>query len=75
MALIKKPETPPIPKKWQEAAIWKATRCQRPLGQPLLLCLSRGRWKDYEIISYGADRAAEGTGKNADVSSADLSKD
>ena len=41
IALLKKPETPPIPMKWREGGYLDGNdRSERPLGQPLLLCLS-----------------------------------
>ena len=76
IALIKKPDTPPVPNKWREAGTWKARMFRRTPGATLTTIASPTEdGKDYEIISYGADGEPGGTGKNADISSSDLSKD
>ena len=49
MALIKKPETPPIPERWRDGGYIEPDEDgnfpERPLGQPILLYRSRAGWK------------------------------
>lgn len=75
-ALIKKPEISPIPKKWREGGYLEGSSLPKdPWGNPYYYTSPASSGKEYEIISYGADGEPGGTGKNADISSADLDKD
>ncbi len=76
MALLKKPETAPIPKKWREGGYLDGTAVPKdPWSNPYYYVSPTPEGKDYEIVSYGSDGELGGTGKNADISSADLTKD
>ncbi|MGA3174914.1 MAG: type II secretion system major pseudopilin GspG [Syntrophorhabdales bacterium] len=77
IALIKKPETVPIPKKWREGGYLDGTAVpQDPWSNSYYYTspATDKRW-DYEITSYGHDGEPGGTGKDADISSTDLTKD
>jgi general secretion pathway protein G len=79
-ALLKKPETQPVPKKWREGGYLDGTAVPKdPWNNPFFYTspvkAKEGRDYDYEIISYGHDGEPGGTGRNADISSLDLSKD
>jgi general secretion pathway protein G len=75
MALLKKPEIPPIPAKWRDGGYLDGTAVPKdPWGNPYYYVSPTADGKDYEIISYGSDGELGGTGKNADISSIDLSK-
>ncbi len=76
IALIKKPDTPPVPMKWRDGGYLDGNDVPKdPWGNPYYYVSPTDDGKDYEIVSYGADGQPGGTGKNADISSADLSKD
>ena len=76
IALLKKPETAPIPKKWREGGYLDGTAVPKdPWGNPYYYVSPTTDGKDYEIVSYGSDGELGGTGKNADISSTDLTKD
>ena len=76
IALIKKPDTPPVPSKWRDGGYLEGTDVPKdPWGNPYYYVSPTEDGKDYEVISYGADGQPGGTGKNADISSSDLSKD
>jgi general secretion pathway protein G len=75
-ALIKKPDTPPIPKKWKEGGYLESANVPKdPWDNPYYYSSPATDGKDYEIISYGSDGEPGGTGKNADVSSKDIEKE
>ena len=75
-ALIKKPETSPVPKKWREEGYLESRSVpQDPWGHPYEYKSPAEDGRDYEIISYGNDGEPGGTGRDADISSADLGKD
>jgi general secretion pathway protein G len=76
IALLKKPEATPIPKKWREDGYLDGTAVPKdPWGNPYYYVSPTADGKDYEIVSYGSDGELGGTGKNADISSTDLTKD
>ena len=81
-ALIRKPDTSPVPNKWREGGYLEGDAVPKdPWGNPYYYTASSSSGtsgtsgRDYEIVSYGSDGQPGGTGKNADISSADLSKD
>ncbi len=75
-AIIKKPETSPIPKNWKEGGYLEGSSVPKdPWGNPYYYASPTPDGKDYEIISYGSDGEPGGTGKNADISSRDIEKD
>jgi general secretion pathway protein G len=76
IALLKKPEVAPIPKNWREGGYLDGTAVPKdPWGNPYYYVSPTTDGKDYEIVSYGSDGELGGTGKNADISSTDLTKD
>jgi general secretion pathway protein G len=75
-SLIKKPETAPIPKRWKEGGYLDEKAVPKdPWGNPYYFVSPAPDGRDYVITSYGADGEPGGTGKNADLSSADVDKD
>jgi len=75
-ALIKKPETSPVPKKWREGGYLEGNAVPKDPWSNAYYYTSPGPdGRDYEIISYGNDGEPGGTGRDADVSSSDLGKD
>jgi general secretion pathway protein G len=76
LALMQKPETAPVPRKWKEGGYIEARELPKdPWGNPYYYVSPAPENRDYVIISYGADGEQGGTGKNADISSADIDKD
>ncbi len=76
VALIKKPETAPVPTRWKEGGYLEGNAAPNdPWGKPYYYVSPTQDGKDYEIVSYGLDGEPGGTGKNADITSADLTKD
>jgi len=72
LALIEKPSTEPVPINWKEKGyLAKAKIPKDPWGREYLY-LSPGIHDDYDIISYGADGAPGGDGKNRDINSWEL---
>ena len=72
LALIEKPSTEPVPMNWKEKGyLGKAKIPKDPWGREYLY-LSPGIHDDYDIISYGADGAPGGDGKNKDINSWEL---
>ncbi len=76
MALIKKPESPPVPVKWREGGYLEGTGVPKdPWGNTYYYTSPTTDGKDYEVMSYGHDGEPGGKGKDADISSLDLTKD
>jgi general secretion pathway protein G len=76
MALIKKPETPPVPAKWREGGYLEGTAVPKdPWGNTYYYTSPTTDGKDYEVVSYGHDGEPGGKGKDADITSLDLTKD
>jgi len=68
-ALIEQPTTEPVPVKWSESGyLDKRTVPRDPWGREYLY-LCPGVNGDYDILSYGADGAPGGEGKNQDIKS------
>jgi general secretion pathway protein G len=75
-ALIRKPDTSPVPKKWRDGGYLEGDAVPKdPWGNPYYYTSSDKAGRDYEIISYGNDGQPGGTGKDADISSTDIGKD
>lgn len=75
-ALVRKPEIPPLPKRWREGGYLEAKSIPLdPWGNPYVYISPASDGYDYEIISYGADGEPGGSGKNADISSKEIEKD
>ena len=72
LALIEKPSTEPAPMNWKEKGYLAKARIPKdPWGREYLY-LCPGVHDDYDIISYGADGAPGGDGKNKDINSWEL---
>jgi general secretion pathway protein G len=68
-ALIEKPETGDIPKKWREGGYLEKGKLPKDPWSNDFVYLSPGLHGEYDIISYGADGTAGGEGKNKDINS------
>jgi general secretion pathway protein G len=64
-ALVKKPDIPPLPRKWKDGAYLTRTS-NDPWGRPYKY-LSPGEHGDFDLYSLGADGEPGGEGKDADV--------
>lgn len=69
-ALVKKPETAPIPKKWKEGGYLPKVPSD-PWGRDYQY-LSPGEHGDFDLYSLGSDGEPGGEGKDADVESWNL---
>ena len=68
-ALVEEPTSDPLPRKWHKGGyLEKGTVPKDPWGREYLY-LSPGVHNEYDIISYGADGAPGGQGKDADINS------
>jgi general secretion pathway protein G len=68
-ALISKPESAPVPRKWKEGGYLESSAVPKdPWGKEYYYSSPGENNTDYDIISYGADGEAGGEGKNADIS-------
>jgi general secretion pathway protein G len=75
-ALLKKPETPPVPGKWREGGYLDGSAVPKdPWDHPYYSTSPAQDGKEYEIVSYGRTGEPGGTGKDASISSTDLSKE
>ena len=71
-ALVEKPGTEPIPEKWHDGGYLEGGKIPKdPWGRDYLY-LSPGVNNDFDIISYGADGAPGGDGKDMDIKSWEL---
>lgn len=71
-ALIKKPETGQIPKKYRDGGYLEQKKIPLdPWGNPYIY-ISPGLHGDFDIMSYGADGKEGGEGKNADIKNWDM---
>ena len=75
-ALIKKPDSPPVPAKWRDGGYLDGNSVPKdPWDHPYQYTSPTDDGKDYEIISYGRTGQPGGTGRDAEISSSDLTKD
>lgn len=74
-SLIRKPDQDPIPKNWREGGYLEGNAVKDPWGNPFEYLSPGSDGKDYEILSYGYDGKQGGTGRDADVSSSDATKE
>lgn len=66
-ALVEKPETEPIPKKWRKGGYLEKSKVPKdPWGNEFVY-LSPGVHGDFDIISYGGDGAAGGEDTDKDI--------
>jgi general secretion pathway protein G len=68
-ALVEKPETGNVPAKWKEGGYLDKRKVPKDPWKNDYLYISPGVHGDYDIISYGADKAPGGEGEDADVNS------
>jgi len=66
-ALIEKPETGTIPKKWRQDGYLEKGKLPKDPWKNDFIYLSPGIHGDHDIISYGADGVQGGDGKNKDI--------
>ncbi len=72
-ALIKKPDTEPIPQNWKSGGYLDSNNTPvDPWGHPYIYRSPGENGRDYEIISYGADGKEGGEGINADIKSYEI---
>jgi general secretion pathway protein G len=73
MALVEKPTTEPVPRKWREGGYLEKSRVPvDPWGNPYIYISPGIQSKDFDLESYGADGEDGGDGKYADVESWNL---
>ena len=71
-ALVEKPETGVIPKKWKKGGYLEKGRVPKdPWGNDFVY-LSPGLKGDFDILSYGADGVPGGEGENKDINNWDI---
>ncbi|MCP4112382.1 MAG: type II secretion system major pseudopilin GspG [Desulfobacteraceae bacterium] len=71
-ALIEQPASGTIPKNWRKGGYLQKGKVPKdPWGNEYVY-LSPGVHNDFDIISYGADGAAEGEDENKDINSWDI---
>ncbi len=69
LALVEKPDTEPAAPNWSKNGYLDKKKLPKdPWGKEYIY-LSPGVHEEFDILSYGADRALGGEGKNADVKS------
>lgn len=70
-ALVQKPATSPIPPNYPEGGYLDTRELPKdPWGRDFIYLIPGRNGELFEIISYGADGEPEGTGEDADISSA-----
>lgn len=70
-ALVDKPETGDVPKKWRDGGYLEKGRVPRDPWDNEYIYLSPGLKSDFDIISYGADGAPGGDGEDKDINNWD----
>ena len=70
-ALVDKPETGDVPKKWREGGYLEKGRVPKDPWDNEYIYLSPGLKSDFDIISYGADGAPGGEGEDKDINNWD----
>jgi general secretion pathway protein G len=72
-ALIEKPATEPVPKRWREGGYLEKGKIPRdPWDTPFVYVSPGVHSKDFDLVSYGADHEEGGEGKYADIESWNL---
>lgn len=71
-ALVVKPTTGSIPKKWKEGGYLESSSVPKDAWGNDFVYISPGEHGDYDLYSFGADGAKGGEGKNADIESWNL---
>ncbi|MCG8632603.1 MAG: type II secretion system major pseudopilin GspG [Desulfobacterales bacterium] len=72
MALIEKPTTEPAAPNWSESGYLDKKKLPKDPWNRDYIYLSPGVNEEFDILSYGADGAPGGEGKNADIKSWEL---
>jgi general secretion pathway protein G len=66
-ALVAKPETAPVPRKWRNGGYLEKPKVPKdPWGNDFIY-LSPGAHSDFDLISYGGDGVSGGDGKDKDI--------
>lgn len=68
-ALIKKPDSDPIPKNYKTGGYLEESDMKDPWGNDFVYRCPGDNDRDFDIISYGADGKEGGEGFNADITS------
>lgn len=71
-ALVEEPTTEPLPKKWPEGGYLEKHSTPKDPWSREYLYLCPGVHNAFDIISYGADGAPGGSGKDSDIKSWEL---
>jgi len=72
-ALVEKPATEPVPKRWKEGGYLEKKKIPAdPWDNPFVYVSPGVHDKDFDLVSYGADKEEGGEGKYADVESWNL---
>ena len=66
-ALIEKPETAPVPKKWRTGGYLEKNKVPSDPWLNEFIYLSPGAHGDFDLISYGADGVPGGEEENRDI--------
>lgn len=69
-ALVRRPETPPVPRNYPEGGYLEAPRVpDDPWGAPYVYLVPGRGGEAFEVLSYAADGKPGGTGDATDISS------
>ncbi len=72
-ALVEKPATEPVPKRWKDGGYLEKKKIPLdPWDNPFVYISPGVHNKDFDLVSYGADREEGGEGKYADIESWNL---
>jgi general secretion pathway protein G len=72
-ALVEQPTVEPVPKRWREGGYLEKGKIPNdPWDSPFVYISPGVHNKDFDLMSYGADRMEGGEGKNADIESWNL---
>jgi general secretion pathway protein G len=72
-ALVEQPTIEPVPKRWREGGYLEKGKIPNdPWDTPFVYVSPGVHNKDFDLVSYGADREEGGEGKNADIESWNL---
>jgi general secretion pathway protein G len=72
-SLVEKPATEPVPKRWKEGGYLEKKKIPLdPWDNPFVYISPGVHDKDFDLVSYGADREEGGEGKYADTESWNL---
>ncbi len=66
-ALVARPDTPPVPRKWRDGGYLEKGRVPKDPWGNSFVYLSPGVNGEYDIVSYGADGVSGGEAKNSDI--------